>query len=137
VNYSGGGAATPFPNFSAYATSKVAIVRFTENLPMELSQEGFDINCIAPGFVVTRLHQETLKAGEEQATKPFYENTKKQWKHGVPSSKAETLTVFLLSASDGSGKFISAPWDMAGGGSGRLKGDKHFATLRRIDEKTF
>ncbi len=45
INYSGGGAASPFPHYSAYATSKVAIVRFTENLSMELEDEGYDINC--------------------------------------------------------------------------------------------
>ena len=32
VNFSGGGAATPFPNYSAYASSKIALVRFSENL---------------------------------------------------------------------------------------------------------
>lgn len=142
VNYSGGGAATPFPNFSAYATSKTAIVRFTENLSMELSDEGFYVNCVAPGFVVTRLHQETLKAGEDRATKSFYENTRKQIESGgVPSSKAASLTVFLLSsASDGiTGKFISAPWDpwQSEEFQNRLRTDRDFATLRRIDEKTF
>ena len=142
VNYSGGGAATPFPNFSAYATSKVAIVRFTENLSIELSDEGFDVNCVAPGFVATRLHQETLQAGEECATKSFYEFTKKQMESGgVPAQKAAKLTVFLLSSeSDGiTGRFISAPWDpwQDKEFQNRLRADRDFATLRRIDEKTF
>ena len=142
VNYSGGGAATPFPNFSAYATSKVAIVRFTENLSIELSDEGFDVNCIAPGFVLTRLHQETLEAGPERATTSFFENTKKQMESGgTPPGRAAKLTVFLLSTeSDGiTGKFISAPWDTWEDKKfqERLRTDKDFATLRRIDDKTF
>jgi 3-oxoacyl-[acyl-carrier protein] reductase len=142
VNYSGGGAATPFPNFSAYATSKIAIVRFTENLSVELSDEGFAINCIAPGFVITRLHQDTLKAGPDLATNAFLENTKKQIASGgVPPEKAARLTVFLLSAeSDGiTGKFISAPWDpwQEKEFQERLRTDTDFATLRRIDDKTF
>jgi len=142
VNYSGGGAAGPFPRFSAYATSKTAIVRFTENLALELADESFDVNCIAPGFVITRLHQDTLKAGPQLATESFYENTKKQMESGgVPPEKAADLTAFLLSdASDGiTGKFLSAPWDpwQEKAFQERLRKDKDFATLRRIDDKTF
>jgi len=142
VNYSGGGAATPFPNFSAYATSKVAIARFTENLSQELIDDAFDINCVAPGFVVTRLHRDTLEAGPEAATNSFLENTKKQIESGgVPPEKAAKLTLFLLSSeSDGiTGKFISAPWDPWQDKTfqDKLKIDKDFATIRRIDDKVF
>lgn len=142
VNYSGGGAAMPFPNFSAYATSKIAIVRFTENLSRELIDDAFDINCVAPGFVVTRLHQDTLAAGPEAATRSFLENTKKQIESGgVPPEKAAKLTSFLLSSeSDGiTGKFISAPWDNWQDEmfQDRLKSDQDFATIRRIDDKMF
>jgi 3-oxoacyl-[acyl-carrier protein] reductase len=142
VNYSGGGAATPFPNFSAYAASKTAIVRFTENLSQELASGAFDINCVAPGFVVTRLHQDTLAAGPQAATQKFFDATKKQMESGgVAAAKAARLTLFLLSAeSDGiTGKFISAPWDpwQEGAFQGRLRADQDFATLRRIDDKSF
>jgi NAD(P)-dependent dehydrogenase (short-subunit alcohol dehydrogenase family) len=142
INYSGGGAATPFPRFSAYATSKIATVRFTENLALELTDDGFDVNCIAPGFVITRLHQDTLAAGPDAASAAFYENTKKQIESGgVPPDKAANLTVFLLSSeSDGiTGKFISAPWDAWENKEfqNRLRTDKDFATLRRIDDKTY
>ncbi|MFQ5585180.1 MAG: SDR family NAD(P)-dependent oxidoreductase [Calditrichia bacterium] len=65
VNFSGGGAASPFPNFSAYSASKVAIVRLTENLSIELKEKKININAVAPGFVVTRLHEETLAAGDK------------------------------------------------------------------------
>lgn len=142
VNYSGGGAATPFPNYSAYATSKIAIVRFTENLSVELAEDNFDVNCIAPGFVITRLHQQTIKAGPDKAGKTFLENTKKQIEGGgVPPEKAAELTVFLLSQdSDGiTGKFLSAPWDpwQNSDFQNRLRTDKDFATLRRIDDKIY
>ncbi len=142
INYSGGGAASPFPNYSAYATSKIAIVRFTENLSIELSNEGFDVNCIAPGFVVTRLHQQTIDAGPEKATAAFLEKTKQTMESGgVPPEKAANLTAFLLSSeSDGiSGKFLSAPWDPWEGKEfqNKLRNDKDLATLRRIDNKFF
>lgn len=142
VNFSGGGAASPHPNYSAYATSKVAIVRFTENLSRELGNDVFDINCIAPGFVITRLHQETIGAGPEMAGPAFYENTKKQIEDGgVPPEKAAELTVFLLSGdADGiTGKFLAAPWDpwQEKTFQERLREDNDLATLRRIDDKFF
>lgn len=142
VNFSGGGAATPFPNYSAYATSKVAIVRFTENLSIELFEENFDINCVAPGFVVTRLHQQTIKAGPELATQSFFETTKKQIESGgIPPEKAASLTILLLSSElNGiTGKFISASWDpwQDKEFQNKLRIERDFATLRRIDGKMF
>jgi len=142
VNLSGGGAASPFPHYSAYATSKIAIVRFTENLALELSDEGVDVNSVAPGFVITRLHQETIEAGKASAGEHFYENTKKQMDSGgIPPEKAADLCSFLLSnKSDGiSGKFLSAPWDPWRDEEflDALRNDPDLATLRRIDNKFF
>lgn len=142
VNFSGGGAATPRPNYSAYAASKAAIVRFTENLALELASENVDVNCIAPGFVITRLHQQTLQAGEQATSKEFLETTRKQIESGgVSPEKAAELTVFLLSEeSNGiTGKLISAPWDpwKEQDFQTQLKTDKDLATLRRIDNTSF
>jgi NAD(P)-dependent dehydrogenase (short-subunit alcohol dehydrogenase family) len=142
IMYSGGGAAGPFANYSAYAASKAAVVRFTENLAIELSDDGFDVNCIAPGFVVTRLHDQTIQAGPKAAGVEFYDNTLRQIESGgCPPEKAANLTAFLLSEqSDGiTGKFISAPWDPWSDEvfQKALRDDKDFATLRRIDNKFF
>ncbi len=139
VNCSGGGGTFAFPNYSAYATSKVAIVRFTENLALELAEDRVDVNCIAPGFVVTRLHEQTLAAGVERAG-AFYQNTQKQMAAGgVPPEKSAELSVFLLAPeSDGiTGKYISAPWDpwREPAFQKRLKTDKDFAALRRVDDQ--
>ncbi|MEK6530942.1 MAG: SDR family oxidoreductase [Deltaproteobacteria bacterium] len=141
VNYSGGGAATPFPNYSAYAVGKTGVVRLTENIALEFRGENIDINAVAPGFVITRLHQDTLKAGKA-AGEGFLKSTKEQIeKGGVSPGLSARLTVFLLSGlSDGiTGKFISAPWDPweEKGFIERLKTDRDYATLRRIDNKTF
>lgn len=141
VNCSGGGGTFPFPNYSAYATSKAAIVRFTENLAMELAEDNLEVNCIAPGFVATRLHEQTFAAGKEAAGN-FFEKTQKEIASGgVPPEKAAALTAFLLShESDGiTGKYISAPWDpwQSADFQTKLKTDKDFGTLRRIDEQFF
>ena len=43
INFSGGGATSPRPNFSAYAISKISIVKLTEILAYELKDKCIDI----------------------------------------------------------------------------------------------
>ncbi len=141
VNFSGGGAASSFPNYSAYAVSKIGIVRLTENMAIEFKNDRLDINAVAPGFVITRLHQQTIAMGRK-AGDDFLKKTLEQIKTGGVSPEVSArLTVFLLSPdSDGiTGKFISAQWDPWEDNNflTRLKNDADFATVRRIDDKTF
>ena len=63
VNFSGGGAASPLPRFTAYGVSKAAVVRLTETLAEEVKEFNIQVNAIAPGAVDTRLQDEVLKAG--------------------------------------------------------------------------
>lgn len=67
INFSGGGAFGPFPNFTAYACAKAGIVRLTETLAVELSPHGISVNAIAPGLIRTEAHRVTLAAGPEKA----------------------------------------------------------------------
>lgn len=57
----GGGTNNPFTNYSAYCVSKIALIKMCELL----DDEELDLNVfiIGPGFVNTRIHQETLRAG--------------------------------------------------------------------------
>lgn len=114
INLSGGGATAPLPRISAYAASKVAIVRLTETLAEELREARIDVNAIAPGALNTRLLDEVLAAGPAKVGKEFYERALRQRDQGgVPLEKAAALAVFLGSAaSDGiSGRLLSAVWD--------------------------
>jgi len=141
VNCSGGGGTFAFPNYSAYAASKAAIVRFTENLALELAEDQIEVNCIAPGFVITRLHEKTLAAGAGRAGAFFQKTQKEMAGGGVSPEKSAALAVFLLSQeSDGiTGKYISAAWDpwQKSGFQEQLRTDKDFGALRRIDEQLF
>lgn len=114
VNLSGGGATAPLPQFSAYAASKAAVVRFTETLAEETRGAGIDVNAVAPGPLNTRLLDEVLAAGPQRAGEAFYQRSVKQRDEGGASlEKAADLCAFLLSSHcDGiTGKLISAVWD--------------------------
>jgi 3-oxoacyl-[acyl-carrier protein] reductase len=86
INFSGGGAFNAFPNFSAYACSKAAVVRFTENLAQEFKKEKVIANCIAPGFNMTAMQNDVLEAGSIKAGKNFYNFVKKKNKIAKNSS---------------------------------------------------
>jgi len=114
IQLSGGGATNPLPRISAYATSKAAIVRFSETLAEEVREFGIDVNAIAPGALNTRMLDEILEAGPEKVGKDFYERSlKQQSSGGAPIERSAELAVFLGSdASNGiTGKLISAVWD--------------------------
>ena len=114
VNLSGGGATNPLPRLSAYAASKVALVRFTETLAQEVQDDGIDVNAIAPGALDTRLLDEILEAGPGKVGGDFFKKCQKLKEDGgVPLEQGAELAVFLASdASDGiTGKLISAVWD--------------------------
>ena len=113
VLMSGGGAATPFPNYTAYACGKVGVVRLTETVALEVAPHRVRVNCVAPGFVATRLHAQTLEAGEALAG-AFVATTKHQLaKGGVPPAVAARTAAFLLSdrAAGITGRFVAAPYD--------------------------
>jgi 3-oxoacyl-[acyl-carrier protein] reductase len=123
------------PRYDAYATSKAAVVRLTENL----AAGGLTVNAVAPGFVATEIHRATLEAGE-RAGGDHLERTRAQLEEGgVPASEAAALTAMLLDDPPFSGKLISAQWDpwRDPAWRARLAAEPDLATLRRIDEQFF
>ena len=113
INFAGGGAFNPFPNYSAYACSKAAVVRLTECLAQELAGRGVCVNALAPGFVATPIHLATLEAGPDRAGHEQYEVTVKGLESRLSAQAAIDCVRFLLSASSAglTGKTISANFD--------------------------
>ena len=113
VAFSGGGAVSPRPRFSAYATSKAGVVRLVETVAAEVAELGIDVNAVAPGGVPTRLHDEVLRhperAGEAEVRKA------KEIKEGGGGATSRLLALVRFLASDAShgltGRLISAVWD--------------------------
>lgn len=113
INLSGGGSANPFPRYSAYAASKAALVRFTETLAVELAEHNIQVNAVAPGMVATRLHRQTMAAGD-RAGRDFLRKTQEELaRGGVDPSIPAALVAFLASTKADwiTGKFIHAVWD--------------------------
>jgi NAD(P)-dependent dehydrogenase (short-subunit alcohol dehydrogenase family) len=129
INLSGGGATGPRPNFSAYATAKAGLVRFTETLARELDGSGVDVNAIAPGALNTRMRDDVLAAGPERAGAEYHEARERGETSFEPATR---LAVFLASAaSDGiSGRLLAALWDDWAALKPPLDPDVY--TLRRI-----
>ncbi len=113
INFSGGGAVSPRPRFSAYSASKAAVVRLTETLAEEVKEYHIDINAIAPGAVNTKLLEEVLEAGEAAGKEEQAKAIRQKQEGGTPPEKAAELALFLASSeSDGlTGRLISAVWD--------------------------
>lgn len=141
IHLSGGGAVSPFPQFSAYGTSKAALARLTETVAEEVRDRGVRINAIAPGAVNTRLLDRVLAAGEA-AGKEFYAKSLEQKRNGGTSPElAAELALFLASpgAAGITGRLISAVWDdwrSLPEHSQELHRSALF-TLRRIDGRNF
>jgi 3-oxoacyl-[acyl-carrier protein] reductase len=143
VTFSGGGATGPLPRFDAYAASKAAVARLTENIAVELAGEGLRVNCVAPGFVATDIHRSTLAAGPELAGAEYFERTRAELERGgAPAGEAAELVCQLLeddASAPFSGKLISAQWDPWRDPAfrRRLADEPDLATLRRIDGMFF
>ena len=120
VNFSGGGAASPSPNFSAYGCSKAAVVRLTETVAEELIHTQIRVNVIAPGANETDMYNKFVTAGGLARTV-------------VTIDKPVKLSLFLVSdKSRGiSGKFIHVFDDYENLVSSQFRTD--LFTLRRVE----
>jgi NAD(P)-dependent dehydrogenase (short-subunit alcohol dehydrogenase family) len=94
----GGGSGHARPNFSAYAASKAALVRFAETLADEVVDSNVQVNCMAPGGAYTHMTDEILTAGEERAGRREIEDAQQvRVTGGVSPEKQILLALFLAS----------------------------------------
>ena len=140
INFSGGGATSSRPNFSAYAVSKTAVVRLTEILAEELREYKIDVNAVAPGAINTGMLDEIIEAGA-QAGDEHERARKRKSEGGDPIERIVELCRFLISSESVgvTGKLLSAIWDdyKSEVFLDRLRRDPDFCTLRRIDAINF
>ena len=129
---SGPGAATSRPNFSAYAASKAAVVRFVETVAEEVRDHNIQINCMGPGATYTHMTDEVLRAGDRAGWKEAEEALEVRRTGGVAPEKQIQLALFLASEESNhiSGKLIHVTDDWK-----KLKNETvhpEIYTLRRV-----
>ena len=130
---SGGGSANARPNFTAYASSKTAVVRFGENLAAEVSDHNVQVNTIAPGAAYSTMTDEILRAGEEKAGRKEIEDAERvRVTVGVAAEKQVALALFLASQRSNhiSGKLIHVNDDWKRFEQDNMKPELY--TLRRV-----
>jgi NAD(P)-dependent dehydrogenase (short-subunit alcohol dehydrogenase family) len=114
VNISGGGATTPRPNFSSYATAKCGLVRFSETLSYEVAKFGILVNCVAPGSMNSALTRQILNAGKAHVGKKEFDSALHLIKEDPKTEKKAAELVYFLATDEIlllNGKLISAQWD--------------------------
>ena len=135
---SGGGATKAMPNFSAYAASKAAVVRYAETLAEELREYNIQVNCVAPGSMNTVFMETAITAGPNKTGQEFYDRMLKQKEEGGDSiENAAELIAFLASNKSDhiTGKLISAVWDDWKNLDDKIL-EPNMYTLRRIDKES-
>jgi NAD(P)-dependent dehydrogenase (short-subunit alcohol dehydrogenase family) len=115
ITTSSGAGLGPWPYLSAYAVSKCAVIRLTENLAAETREHGVSLFVISPGFVRTAMTESGAESPEaEKWLGGFF---RKAFAEGqdIPPERAAQLVVLLASgkADALSGCYISVSDDVA------------------------
>ena len=88
IFFAGGGTNNAVLNYSAYTISKIALIKMCELLDGEISHIKFTI--IGPGWIKTKIHNETLNAGE-QCNVSNYAKTVERIKNNIWTSMSEVI----------------------------------------------
>lgn len=114
INLSGAGATNAWRHLSAYGASKVAVVRLTETLALELSGTPIRVNALGPGSIHTQMWEELREGASVVGDAQLYALGQQVTSGGGASlERAAALEVFLASDASGalSGRLISAVTD--------------------------
>ena len=82
------------PKVVAYASSKAAIEGMTRSMAVELSPKGILVNCIAPGFIKTKMSSTALDSDPERKRRVLERTPMGEL--GLPEDVANTA-YFLVS----------------------------------------
>lgn len=95
VNVSSGAGFAAIPMLSAYAVSKTALYRLSENLAAETRGHGVTVFAIDPGLVRTAISESALSCGEPSVEQWFTDAFANQ--EDGPAEWAATLVAYLAS----------------------------------------
>ena len=110
INLSGAGATVAWRNMSAYCATKVAVVRLTEGLALEVANANVQVNALGPGSIHTPMWEEMRDAAAESGAADLHElGQRVTTGGGVSIEELAEMAVFLASDDSGilSGRLIS------------------------------
>ncbi len=85
------------PYLTVYAITKSALAGFTRTLAAEWGRHNIQVNCIAPGFIITDLNR---KMWEPDYMKQWLKNSQANPRTGKPEDIAPTAVFLSSAASD-------------------------------------
>lgn len=108
VNVASGSGISAIPYFSAYITSKTALIRMTELLAAELRGKGVALFAIEPGTVRTAMVEEILRSEEERRWLPWLQRIFDEELDVTPEHAAEMILLLASGRADRlSGRFLN------------------------------
>jgi NAD(P)-dependent dehydrogenase (short-subunit alcohol dehydrogenase family) len=87
----------PGPYVSAYAISKCAAIRFSENLAAETKEHGISVFAISPGLVRTAMTESIARSPDDEKWFGGFFGKSFAAGHDVPPERAADLVVLLAS----------------------------------------
>ncbi len=113
VNIASGGGATMFPLFSAYITSKTALIRFSECLAAEVREHGISVFAMGPGTVRTAMSEYSAHSREGRKWLPWFRAIFDEGRD-LPAERPAALLLALASGkADGlTGRFVTPHDDL-------------------------
>jgi NAD(P)-dependent dehydrogenase (short-subunit alcohol dehydrogenase family) len=125
---------TPNVNFSAYSTSKTAVVRFVETLAAEVADHNIQVNSFDPGPTYTSVTDEIIRAESRLEPKVVAAAKETRRTGGVSPELQLEHTMFLASERSNhiTGKLFDVTDDWKKLKNARLRQDAF--TLRRVQK---
>ena len=96
INIASGGGARMIPHFSAYVTSKTALIRFSECLAAEVKPHGLTVFAMGPGTVRTAMSEYSLNSVEGRTWLPWFRDIFETGRD-LPPERPAALLVALAS----------------------------------------
>jgi len=113
VNIASGGGASMLPYFSAYVTSKTALIRFSECLAFELKPHGIAVFAMGPGTVRTAMSEYSLNSPEGRTWLPWFRDIFDEGRDLPPERPAALLVALASGKADVlSGRYVYPPDDL-------------------------
>jgi NAD(P)-dependent dehydrogenase (short-subunit alcohol dehydrogenase family) len=113
INIASGGGATMLPYFSAYVTSKAALIRFSECLATEVKAHGLAVFAMGPGTVRTAMSEYSLNSPEGKKWLPWFRDIFDEGRDLPPERPVALLLALASGMADVlSGCFITPQDDL-------------------------